>query len=88
MKVKAKVFAGLARMLRETLPKRYPDGFRPGKPVEEEVPEASTVADLIDKMGIPRKSVHVVFVNAVARKLDYRLASDDEVGIFPPIGGG
>lgn len=48
----------------------------------------STLADLVNQLGIPAEEVKLCYVNAVYQELDYILQDGDEVGIFPPIGGG
>jgi len=47
-----------------------------------------TLLELIDRLGIPREEVKIVFVNGVAVPLDRPLADGDRGGIFPPVGGG
>ncbi|EHJ46994.1 thiamine S protein [Solidesulfovibrio carbinoliphilus subsp. oakridgensis] len=47
-----------------------------------------TVASLVDRLGIPRDEVKIVFVNGVTSDLARPLADGDRVGIFPPVGGG
>jgi molybdopterin synthase sulfur carrier subunit len=88
MKVHVKLFATLARSVPEAVLARYPEARRPRAPLEVELPEGSTLADLVTYLGLPEEEVKVTFVNGRARKPDYRLAPGDEVGIFPPIGGG
>jgi len=39
-------------------------------------------------LNLPREEVKVAFVNGRTRPLDWPLQPEDEVGIFPPIGGG
>jgi molybdopterin converting factor small subunit len=39
-------------------------------------------------LGLPDDVVRVVFVNGRARPRDWALSDGDELGIFPPIGGG
>ena len=56
--------------------------------LEIELPPASTLADVVDYLALPREKVRVIFVNGRAQPLDYRLVPGDEVGMFPPIGGG
>jgi molybdopterin synthase sulfur carrier subunit len=52
------------------------------------LPEGATVADLIDELGLPEEEIKLVFVNATYRELDHILSAGDEIGIFPPVGGG
>ncbi len=79
MRIHVKLFATLGRRIA---------GEAAGKFFPVEVPEGSTIADLIHQLDLPREEVKVTFVNARTRPLDWPLQSEDEVGIFPPIGGG
>jgi len=53
-----------------------------------ELPAGASVSDLTQRLGLPPGAIKIVFVNGRARPLDWPLQPDDEVGIFPPIGGG
>jgi molybdopterin synthase sulfur carrier subunit len=88
MKLQVKLFASLARDVSRAGQVRFPDGFRAGTPLEIELPQESTLADLVDYLGLPREQIKVTFVNGRAQELDHRLEPGDEIGIFPPIGGG
>ena len=77
MKVYAKIFATLVSMVPDSVRARYPQGIRAGDLLEIELSEGSTLADLVDHLGLPRKKVRVVFVNGRARQLDYELAPGD-----------
>jgi molybdopterin converting factor small subunit len=79
MRVGVKLFATL---------KQYLPGHKLGSPTEIELPDGSTLADLVKQLNLPQAEVKVVFVNARAQPLSYVLNPGDEVGIFPPIGGG
>jgi molybdopterin synthase sulfur carrier subunit len=79
MRIRVKLFAALGR--------RIACGAA-GDLFPVEVPEGSTIADLIHQLDLPQEEVKVTFVNARARPLDWPLRAEDEVGIFPPIGGG
>lgn len=77
--VRVKLFA--------TLRRHYPDlGIGETMPVE--LSDGATVHQLLDHLGLPEKEVKVVFVNGVVRKQEHTLANGDEVGLFPPVGGG
>ncbi len=80
MKVKVKLFA--------TLTAFAPHGEKAGEPFEVELPEGSDIADLWQALGISEAEIKVSFVNGLARSKYYHLHEGDEVGIFPPIGGG
>lgn len=79
MRVRARLFATLSR---------YYANARPGVSFDIEVPEGTTVGDLITRLNLPSEEVKVVFVNGRARPNHWPLQAGDEIGIFPPIGGG
>ena len=88
MEVQVKLYATLVQVVPEAVVARYPAGVRAGVPLQVRLPEKSRLVDLLDHLGLPREKVRVVFVNGRAQKLDYCLVSGDEIGIFPPVGGG
>jgi sulfur carrier protein ThiS len=53
-----------------------------------ELPEGSSLADLMTHLGLPKEQVKVSFVNGRHQDLEHGLEPGDEVGIFPPVGGG
>jgi molybdopterin converting factor small subunit len=77
--VHAKLFA--------TLRRRYPE-LALGEALPVTLPEGSTVGDLIRELDLPEDEVKIVFVNGLVRTADDALADGDEVGVFPPVGGG
>lgn len=79
MRIHVRLFAGL---------NRYATNRPSGIPFDTELPEGSNVEALIRHLGLPADEVKVVFVNGRAQPLDLALKDGDEVGIFPPIGGG
>jgi sulfur carrier protein ThiS len=87
MKVHVKLYATLIRSVPDALRARYPE-IRSGTPLTIELPEGSTLADLVADLGLPSEEVKVMFVNGRARDFDHPLLPGDQVGIFPPIGGG
>jgi sulfur-carrier protein len=66
--------------------------LRPGLGIGEafavEVPQGSTLGQLVQQLQLPEKEVKLVFVNGISRERDQVLAAGDELGIFPPVGGG
>lgn len=50
--------------------------------------EGSTVADGIKALGLPDKSVKLIFVNGLHADRNTILKDRDRVGLFPPVGGG
>jgi molybdopterin converting factor small subunit len=68
--------------------RRYRPGLQLGEAFPVELPDGATVGSLIQQIGLPESEVKVVFVNALFRESAHVLADGDEVGIFPPVGGG
>ncbi|MBN1876443.1 MAG: MoaD/ThiS family protein [Anaerolineae bacterium] len=79
MQINVKLFA--------TLQRYKPEVFA-GEVFVVELPEKSTLADIVKYLQIRANEVKVMFVNGRARAELYRLQDGDEVGIFPPVGGG
>ena len=88
MEVQVRLYATLVRVVPEAVIARYPQGIRAGIPLQVRLPRGSSLADLVDHFGLPREKVRVAFVNGRAQKLDTCLEPGDEIGIFPPVGGG
>ncbi len=79
MKITVKLYATLAR---------FSAGGLAGTPFEVDLPDAAQVHQLVSQLGIPDQETRVVFVNGLVREMDWVLEPGDEVGMFPPIGGG
>ena len=79
MRVKVKLFTTLAN---------YVPGVKPGEPFEVGLHNGATLADLISQLNLPQEEAKLIFVNGLAQPPNYQLKNNDEVGIFPPIGGG
>lgn len=77
--VQAKLFA--------TLRRHYPD-LAIGETMAVELPDEATVGQLLEELTLPEEQVKVVFVNGIIQKEDHSLSDGDEVGLFPPVGGG
>ncbi len=88
MKVTVKLFATLARHIPETVRVKEKPQLASGRPFTVDLPDGSFLEDLMKHLGLPEEEFKVAFVNGRARSLDHRLNEGDEVGIFPPIGGG
>jgi molybdopterin converting factor small subunit len=88
MKIYVKLYATLTQCVPEAILGQFARRTGAGSRFEIDLPEGSTLDDLITRLDLPREQVKVIFVNAKARDLDYRLQPGDELGIFPPIGGG
>jgi molybdopterin converting factor small subunit len=57
-------------------------------PFEIELPENATLRRLIDQLKIPPEETRITFVNGIIQESNWMLKDGDEVGMFPPIGGG
>lgn len=79
MQIRVKLFATLSRFSKS----RYS-----GAPFEMEIPEGTTIQDLLRLLNIPNEEIKITFVNGIIQSSDYIIKLGDEVGIFPPIGGG
>lgn len=51
-------------------------------------PEAALLGDLLENLKIPQEQVGILLVNGRTATAQSKLAEDDVVSIFPPIGGG
>jgi molybdopterin converting factor small subunit len=68
--------------------RRYYPNLGIGEMLTVELPDGGTVDQLMEQLRLPADQVKVVFVNGVVRDGSHPLADGDEVGIFPPVGGG
>lgn len=84
VRVALKLYASLA----DHLP---PDARRSNR-LELELPEATTIAAVIERQALPERSCHLVLVNGVfvppGERATRALRQDDELAIWPPIAGG
>ncbi len=67
---------------------RYGLGKQPRAPFEVELSEKATLQDLFNQLEIPLEEIRITFVNGVIQEAGWKLKDGDEVGMFPPIGGG
>jgi sulfur carrier protein ThiS len=60
----------------------------PNGMINMEVPEATSVQELIEMLDINIDEVKLVMVNGKNTDLDTILSDGDRIGLFPPVGGG
>ena len=88
MRVTLRLFA----MLGDHLPPDVQGQRRAGNELPVDVPEGTCVQEVIDRFNLPSRLVHLVLVNGVyiapRACAGHVLNADDEVAIWPPIGGG
>jgi len=53
-----------------------------------ELPGGSTVGAMLPSLGLVPEDIKLVFVNSKNSALETVLADDDQVGLFPAVGGG
>ncbi|MBU1611358.1 MAG: MoaD/ThiS family protein [Proteobacteria bacterium] len=53
-----------------------------------EVPEGTTVQELLDRLGLSDDQVRLVFINGAHVSLQAVIAEGDRLGLFPAVGGG
>jgi molybdopterin synthase sulfur carrier subunit len=68
--------------------RRYREGLKIGEAFPVELPDGATTGHLIGQLGLPEEEVKMVFVNGRVYDRDRVLSNGDELGIFPPVGGG
>jgi molybdopterin converting factor small subunit len=56
--------------------------------VSIDVDPGQTVADVLDKLGVPRAKTKIIFVDSRAGKLEDTLAGKERIDLFSAIGGG
>jgi molybdopterin converting factor small subunit len=79
MIIKVKLFA--------TLRKYMPD-LKLGGSKDVQIDPGTTIEELYKNLGIPIEEIKLAYVNGIYREPEYILNDGDEIGIFPPIGGG
>ena len=79
IRVRVRLFATL---------RAYRPGLAMGESVPVEVEQGATVRDLLASLGVPAGEVKLIFANGLSRDLEHVLADGDDLGIFPPVGGG
>lgn len=88
MRVTLKLFA----MLGDYLPSEVQGQVRGGNELAVDVPDGTCVQEVIDRFDLPSRLVHLVLVNGVYISpracAGHVLNADDEVAIWPPLGGG
>ena len=79
MIVKVKLFATLRKFL---------PGVELGKSSDIPLESGTSIAQLYEVLKIPAEEIKLAYVNGIYCEIDTILQDGDEIGIFPPIGGG
>ncbi len=80
MQVRVKLFA--------TLSSYSPVPGPSGTPFELDLPDSACLSDLATRLKLPDDMIKIAFVNGLVQPLDCQLNPGDDVGFFPPVGGG
>jgi len=84
MRITLKLFA--------TLEKYLPAARKGHNEAEMDVPEGVSVADVLDRLGVPREEVHLVLVDGRFVPVDaleeVRLEEGQALAVWPPVAGG
>lgn len=64
--------------------------FRTGRFVTQECeyPEGTTVASIVETLGIPENDLGIMLVNSRHVAINHKLSNGDTLAIFPLLGGG
>ena len=68
--------------------RRYRPRIALGKSFRVKLTAESTIAQLLQSLGIPANEMKRAFVNGIIEEEDHQLRDGDSIGIFPPIAGG
>lgn len=79
MQVTVKLYASL---------RRYSKAENINDSFDMQLQNGATVNDLIEAVGIPTGEVKLAFINGRVQEPGWILQPGDQVGVFPPIGGG
>jgi molybdopterin converting factor small subunit len=55
--------------------------------VQNEINEGETVDALVERLGLPKKDIKIIFVNNKVAGFDTVLREGDQVALSPPVGG-
>ncbi len=68
--------------------RKYVPDYDPVKGLSLNGQAGRTVGAVMNDLGIPLDEVQIILVNHRAAKPETRLGEDDEIGLFPALGGG
>jgi sulfur carrier protein ThiS len=88
MKITFKLFA----MLADHLPQQVDGRQRDGNAIELELPDGTTLAQVVERFSLPAKLVHLVLVDGrfvpPAERAARVMHEGETLAIWPPIAGG
>lgn len=65
-------------------------GFRKGRFVKKEmaITRGTSILDIMEELGIEEEDAGIIFINGRHSDPSYELCEDDNLSIFPVVGGG
>jgi molybdopterin converting factor small subunit len=52
------------------------------------IKSGTTVAEVVERVGVPRDAAKIIFINGRKGELSHVLEGGERLGIFPPVAGG
>ncbi len=68
--------------------RQYVADYNPYQGISLEIAPGTTVARVIEQLGLPAQEVTLIMVDGRRREADLQLQGNERLGLFPPIGGG
>ena len=66
----------------------YCPSLKAGESLVLDLETGTTIGQLLGRLGIPRTTIQLAFVNERMQQRSYILSEGDRVAFFPPVGGG
>ncbi len=74
-------------LLNASLRRFFPD-YDPYQGLPVQVEPGTTVAQVVERLGLPMGEITIIMVNGIRREPDFPLQGDERLGLFPAVGGG
>ena len=58
------------------------------KPYVVDISVGTTIRDVLQSLNVPEDDVKLIFLNGRHAAIDQVLKDNDQLGVFPPLGGG
>jgi molybdopterin converting factor small subunit len=62
--------------------------YTPGDAARFPITAGTTVAEVVERIGVPLDAAKIIFINGRKGELDHVLNGGERLGIFPPVAGG